>query len=231
MQIDKLRAPADSRDLAALFFDPLKKRENLPAIVGMPDGFHGHTLDRDEADPYTYAGDGAEEPASHLLIYSVEPGSRIGSFRITADVSFDLAADVGRFGAACYPIFGAVEEERKRARERELLLARMRERLDRVERAGRIAFHRVRKAATADEKHELISKIARQFELSEVTVEGSAKRYRKPFLAKVAKRRAMRIWRLHCEGLRDREIANHPLVKVHISMVRRVLGKQKRQRR
>ena len=223
--------PADGRDSAALFFDLLTKREHLPAIIGMPDGFHGRALDRDEADPHTYARDGAEEPAPPFVLLSVEPGSRARTLRITAEVSFDLAANVGRFGAACYPIFGAVEEERKRAREREILLARMRERLDRVERAGRIAFHRMRKAATADEKHELIAEIAQQFELSDAAVEDSAKRYRKPFLARVAKRRAARIWRLRCEGFRDRDIADHPLVKVSISTVKDVLGKRKRQRR
>ena len=53
MQNDNVRAPADGRDSAALFFDLLKKREHLPAIVGMPDGFEGRALDRDEADPRT----------------------------------------------------------------------------------------------------------------------------------------------------------------------------------
>ncbi len=53
MQNDNASAPTDRRDSAALFFDLLKKRDRLPAIVGMHDGFHGHALDRDEADPYS----------------------------------------------------------------------------------------------------------------------------------------------------------------------------------
>ena len=228
MQNDNATTPANRPDSAALFFDLLKKRDRLPAIVGMPDGFHGHALDRDEADPYSYAGDRAEEPAPPFVLLSIEPGSRTGTFRIAAEISFDLAANVGKFGAACWPIFGAVEEERKRERGREVLRARVRERLDRVERAGRIAFHRMRKAASPDEKHELICETAWQFDLSEAAVEERAKRYRKPFMAKVAKRRAARIWRLHGEGLHDRDIADHPLVRVSITTVRTVLGKRKR---
>jgi len=130
-----------------LFFDLLKKSEHLPAIIGMPDGFHGRALDRDEADPYTYAGDDAEEPVPLLVIYSAEPGSRAGVFRIDAEISSALARFLGMLGAACYPIFGAIEEERKREWEREALHARVQERLDRVEPAGRIAFYRGRKAS------------------------------------------------------------------------------------
>ncbi len=143
--------PADGRDSAALFFDLLNKREHLPAIIGMPDGFHGRALDRDEADPHTYARDGAEEPAPPFVLLSIEPGSRAGTFRFAAEISFALAADVGRFGAACYPIFGAVEEERKRARKRAEFDAKFGEYLDRVHRVGRIAFHKMRKAASPDE--------------------------------------------------------------------------------
>ncbi len=231
MEIDNTMTPADSRDLAALFFALFKKREQLPAIVGMPDGGHGRALDRDEADPYTYGGDGAEEPVPPFVMVSIEPGPRYRTLRFTADISFNVAAVLARIGAALFPIFGAVEEERRRAWEKEILHARIQERLDRVERAGCIAFHRMRKAASPDENHELLSETARQFALSEACVEDSAKRYRKPFLAKVATRRAARIWRLRGEGLRDREIADHPLVKLSIGMVRRVLGKQKRERR
>ena len=231
MEIDNARTSADGRVSAALFLDLLKKREQLPAIVGTPDGFRGRAVARDELDPRTYDRDDGEDPVPPFVLLSVEPGSRARTFRITAEVSFDLAADVGKFGAACFPLFGAVEEERKRERERKALDAIMQERFDRVDRAGRIAFHRLRKAASTDEKHELISETARQFDLSEAAVEGSAKRYRKPFLAKVRKRQAARIWRLRNEGLHDREIANHPLVKVSISTVKNVLGKRKRQRR
>ncbi len=231
MKIDNVGTAADGRVSTALFLDLLKRRRMLPAIVGVPDLFHGRGLARDEADPHTYDHDDAEGPAPPFVLLSVEPGSRARTFRITAEVSFDLAADVGRFGAACYPIFGAVEEERKREREREVFEARMRERLDCAERAGRIAFHRMRKSASPDEKHELIAETARQFDLLEAAVEELAKQYRKPFLAKVAKRRAARIWRLHYEGLHDRDIADHPLVKLSIGMVRRVLGKEKKKRR
>jgi len=54
-----VRTPADRPDSAALFFDLLKKREHLPAIVGMPDGFHGHglfTANRDRLSCHTVTG-------------------------------------------------------------------------------------------------------------------------------------------------------------------------------
>ena len=59
MQIETVRGLADSRDAATLFFDLLKKREHLPAIVGMPDGFHGHglfTANRDRLSCHTVTG-------------------------------------------------------------------------------------------------------------------------------------------------------------------------------
>lgn len=228
MEIENATTPADRRDLRALYFALLKKREHLPAIVGMPDGFQGRALDRDEADPYTYSRVDGEEPAPPLELFSIEPGSRTDTFGFAGEISFNLAVVLGRIGAALFPIFAAVEEEQKREREREILHARIAERLDRVERAGRIAFHRMRKAASPDEKHEILSETARQFDLSEVAVEDWAKRYRRPFLANVAKRRAARIWRLRCEGLRDREIADHPWVRLNIGSVKNILVKQKR---
>lgn len=230
MEIDNASMPADRRDLAALFSDLLKKREHLPVIVGMADGFQGRALDRDEADPHTYGRDGGEEPVPPLALL-IEPGSRTDTLRFAGEISLNVAAVLGRIGAALFPIFGAVEEERRREWEREIIHARIRERLDLVERAGRIAFHRARKAASPDEKHELISETARQFGLSEAAVEDWAKRYRRPFLAKVAKRRAARIWRLRCEGLTNREIADHPSVRRNIGTVKNVLVKQQRERR
>ncbi len=231
MEIDNATTPADRRDLAVLFFNLVKKREHFTAIVGMPDGFHGRALDRDEADPYTYGRDGGEEPVPHLGPLLIEPGSRTDTWRFAGEISSNLAVVLGRIGAALFPIFGAVEEEQKRERERKIIHARIGERLDLVERAGRVAFHRMRKAASPDEKHELLSETARQFDLSEAAVEDWAKRYRRPFLAKVAKRRAARIWRLRCEGLRDREIADHPSVRRSIGTVKNVLVKQQRERR
>ncbi len=109
--------------------------------------------------------------------------------------------------------------------------ARIQEYLDRVHRVGRIAFHKMRKAAAPDEKRELIAELARQFDVTDAAIEECARQYRKPFLAKVARRRAARIWRLRGEGLHDRDIADHPLVRVHITTVRNVLGKRKRKRR
>ena len=125
----------------------------------------------------------------------------------------------------------AVEEERKRARKRAEFDAKFGEYLDRVHRVGRIAFHKMRKAASPDEKHELIAELARQFDVTDAAIVECARQYRKPFLAKVARRRAARIWRLHGEGLHDRDIADHNLVRVHITTVRNVLGKRKRKRR
>ncbi len=231
MEIDNATTPADRRDLAVLFFNLVKKREHFTAIVGMPDGFHGRALDRDEADPYTYGRDGGEEPVPPLELLSIEPGFRTETLRFAGEISLSLAGVLGRIGAALFPLFGAVEEERRREWEREVLHARVRERLDRVERAGRVAFHRMRKAASPDEKHELLSETARQFDLSEAAVEDWAKRYRRPFLGKVAKRKAARIWRLRCEGFCNREIADHPWVRLNIGSVKNILVKQQRERR
>ena len=231
MEIDNATTPADRRDLAVLFSNLLKKREHFTAVVGMPDGFHGRALDRDEADPYTNGRDGGEEPVPHLGQLLIEPGSRTDIWRFTGEISSNMAVVLGMIGAALFPIFGAVEEEKKRERERKIIHARIGERLDLVERAGRVAFHRMRKAASPDEKHELLSETARQFDLSEAAVEDWAKRYRRPFLGKVAKRRDARIWRLRCEGLRDREIADHPWVRVTTQTVKNILVKQQRERR
>jgi len=230
MQIDTVRTPADSRDAAALFFDLLKKSEHLPAIVGMPDGCHGRALDRDEADPDTYAGDGAEEPAPDFVMISIEPGSRAWTFRFTAEMSFKAVAVAGKFGAALFPFFGLVEAEQKRERERAAREAAYNGRLDRLERAGRIAFHRARKAGTPEEDWEILAAIGRQFDLRADAVDLARQQYGKIFLARARERRNTRILRLHVEGLHDREIANHPLVKVSITTVKRLLGKNKRGR-
>ncbi len=230
MQNDNARTPADRRDSAALFFDLLNKRDRLPAIVGMPDGFHGRALDRDEADPHTYARDGAEDPAPPFVLLSIEPGSRYRTLRFTAEMSFEAVAVAGKFGAALFPFFGLVEAEQKRERERAAREAAYNARLDRLERAGRIAFHRARKAGTPEEDWEILAAIGRQFDLKADAVDLARQQYGKIFLARARERRNTRILRLHVEGLHDREIANHPLVKVSITTVRRLLGKNRRGR-
>lgn len=229
MQIDTVRGPADGRDAAALFFDLLKKSEHLPAIIG-PDGCHGRALDRDEADPETYAGDGAEEPAPDFVMISIEPGSKASTFRFTAEMSFKAVAVAGKFGAALFPFFGLVEAEQKRERERAAREAAYNARLDRLERAGRVAFHRARKADTPEEKSEILAAIARQFDLTGDAVDLARIQYGKVFLARAQERRNARIWRLHCDGLHDPDIAAHPFVRVSITTVKKVLGKNRRGR-
>ena len=230
MQIETVRTPADIRGLAVFFLDLLKKNQNLPAIVGPPDGFQGRALERDEADPATYAGGGADEPVPNFVMISIEPGSRDRTFRFTAEMSFEAVAVAGKFGAALFPFFGLVEAEEKRERERAAREAKYNARLDRLQRAGRVAFHRTRKASTPEEKWEILRAIGCQFDLKADAIDLALIQYGKTFLARVRERRNARIMRMQVEGLHDREIANHPLVKVSITTVKRLLGKNKRGR-
>ena len=204
--------------------------EHLQAIVGMPGGCHGRALDRDEADPDTYAGDGAEEPAPDFVMISIEPGARASTFRFTAEMSFKAVAVAGKFGAALFPFFGLVEAEQKRERESAAREAAYNVRLDRLQRAGRVAFHRTRKASTPEEKWEILGAIGCQFDLKAEAIDLALIQYGKTFLARLRERRNARIRRMHVEGLHDREIANHPLVKVSITTVKKLLGKNKRGR-
>ena len=95
------------------------------------------------------------------------------------------------------------------------------ERMARFYQAGRVGFHRIRKAISPIHKEQILVEIEERFELERPAVEQAVKRHKTEFRKIIAKRRRAAIFRLKAAGMKKPEIAAR--CKVSVTLVNNVL--------
>ena len=118
-------------------------------------------------------------------------------------------------------MFGAVEEKRKKERKLAVRRARFDERMARFKRAGRVGFHRIRKAISPIHTKQILVELGDLYELEQPAIEMAIKRHKAGFRKIIAKRRRKAIFRLYAAGFEKPEIAAR--CRVSIGLVNDVL--------
>ena len=161
------------------------------------------------------------ETAPPVKVLSVRQGSGPGTFRLDVEISRAVAELLGRVGSAFWPVFGAVEKQRKRERKQAERRARFDERMARYKQAGRIGYHRIRKATSPDHREQIVAMLMDRYRLERAAVDLGIKEHGKAFRSLLSKRRQREIFRLKTEGLSKPEIVDR--LKVSIGLIDSVL--------
>lgn len=161
------------------------------------------------------------ETTPPVSVLSVRRGSGPDTFRLDVEISWAVAKWLSKVGSAFWPVFGAVEEQRKRERKQAERRAHFDERMARFYRAGRVGFHRIRKAISPIHKEQILVEIEERYGLERPAVEQAIKRHKTEFRKIIAKRRRAAIFRLKAAGMKKPEIAAR--CKVSITLVNTIL--------
>ena len=201
------KVPVPAGDPLNVLFDMLAKRDRSVSILQI-DGDQVRDLSNDQ-------------PAPPISVLSVKRGSHRDTFRLEVEISWSVAELLGRVGSAFWPIYGAVEEERKRERIRAERRARIADRLARYKQAGRVGYHRTRKASSPKHHEQILAELMDRFRLEREAVEQAIREHRKAFRSAVSQRRRRAILRLNAVGLSQPEIADR--CRVSKGLVQHVL--------
>lgn len=216
-----LPLPARHGDPLAVLLGMLSKREPSASIIQMQ-----RNLARDLFQDQTPTWDGIldvseSQPVPPVSVLSVRRGSGPDTFRLEIEISLSVAEWLGRVGSAFWPVFGAVEEKRKRERVRNERRARYDERFARYKQAGRVGYHRTRKASSPDHHEQILAELMDRYLLEREAVEQAIREHRKAFRSAVSQRRRRAILRLNAVGLSQPEIAD--CCRISIGLVQHVL--------
>lgn len=150
------------------------------------------------------------DPATFpIKLVNVGRGVEPGSVRVELEVCRAVAEWLGALGTALAPIVGTVERDRREEAARSANHARLEERFRRLDRAGRLGFHRIRKTQAsagladlppAERRRLVIEELAAEHGLGFEAVEAAVLRYKRVFLRKVRVRRKRRILELADRG-------------------------------
>lgn len=164
---------------------------------------------------------GESDPAPPVSLLSVRRGAGSDTFRLELEVSYAVAEWLGRVGSAFWPVFGAVEEQLKIEQKQAERRAHFDERSARFKRAGRVGFHRIRKALSPIHSERILAELEARYGLERPAVEAAIKRHKADFRKIIAARRRAAIFRLKAAGLDKPEIAER--CAVSLSLVKSVL--------
>ena len=216
----KGKLPVPAGDPLNVLFDMLATRDSS-SILPMQRAPVRHLSKAQNVHTRTFCLIDESESAPPVSVLSVRRGSGPDTFRVEIEISWGVAEWLGRVGSSFWPIFGAVEEKRERARKKTERRARFDERMVRFKKAGRIGFHRSRKVTSPNHRAKIVAVLMDRYQLEYKAVELAIKEHGKAFRSALSKRRRRAIHRLNAEGIGKRDIAGR--CKVSIGLVQHVL--------
>ena len=211
-------------DPVAALYEELARRDQTSSIIDMGKCQNGGPVNREDRAPIEYNIVDAEiETIPPIRVWNVRSDPDGVTFE--AKVSWAFAEWLGKVGSVFWPLFGEVEEQRKKERLKAARKARTRKRFDHVRKIGRIGYLRQRRAESPTRRKQILDELAREFDQKHQDIELFIRMYKREFLSRLRKRRNERICRRNAEGVPIPDIATN--FRLSQIMVKRIVRDSK----
>ena len=195
-------------DPVAALYEVLAQRNPTSSIIEMEKCQGGDSANReDKALIEDNFVDAEFEIIPPIRVWNVR--SDPDGVMFEAKVSWAFAAWLGKVGAVFWPLFGEVEEQRKKERLKAARKERTRKRFDHIRKIGRLGYLRQRRAESPNQRKQILDELVREFDEKPQYIEWFIRDYKREFLSRLRKRRNARICRRNAEGVPIPDIATN----------------------